>query len=679
MADTKEPTGEEKKPEEEGISDNWWEERPAAFEPTEFQEGFTAKTVVGALFVGLIMMPGAIYLGLMVGQELGPAAEWTTIILFTEVARRSFTSLRRQELYIIFYMAAALTGTIGGLALSGGPFAGLIWNQYLRQSPAVFNFGIAHLIPDWVAPPPGSQAYIQRTFLHHDWLIPILLMLLGNVLGRMQWIGLGYVLFRTTSDVERLPFPFAPIAAQGATALAEVSQEKESWRWPVFSVGTMIGLVYGLFYVAIPALTSPFISKPLMLIPIPFIDFTQNTEGVLPTARIALGTELGGVLAGFILPYPVVIGQFITAMFSNFFLSPTLYRHHPEMFPTWKHGMNLIQTEMATNFDLWMSIGIGTAVAIAAIGLWTVGKNVAKARMNRAAGTTRSVGAIPEGRGDFPLWLAVGLWFTSTMVYVVLCHFMVPRFPLWIIVIFAFFWSPANSYVSARLIGLVGRGVSIPYLAQATFILSGYKGVDIWFAPMPLYDQGGAAQRFREIELTGTKMTSIIKAEIFLLVVLLGFSFIYWSFFWKGSQIPSASYPYAQTWWPLHAFYQALWATATKPGEEVPYLLKAIKVHYAEVSLGGSLALYWILGAFRVPVFWFYGLISGFTANTAGVIPMFTGALLGRYYFARRFGIKTWRMYTPVLLAGYACGVGLMGMFSIAIAIIFKSVRSLPF
>ena len=40
------------------------------------------------------MMPGAIYLGLVAGTSLGQAAEWTTIILFTEVARRSFVTLK---------------------------------------------------------------------------------------------------------------------------------------------------------------------------------------------------------------------------------------------------------------------------------------------------------------------------------------------------------------------------------------------------------------------------------------------------------------------------------------------------------------------------------------------------------------------------------------------------------
>jgi hypothetical protein len=38
-----------------------------------------------------------------------------------------------------------------------------------------------------------------------------------------------------------------------------------------------------------------------------------------------------------------------------------------------------------------------------------------------------------------------------------------------------------------------------------------------------------------------------------------------------------------------------------------------------------------------------------------------------------------WNRYTPVLAAGYTCGVGLIGMVSIGLTIIFKAVRSLPF
>ncbi|RKY61150.1 MAG: hypothetical protein DRP95_03250, partial [Candidatus Latescibacterota bacterium] len=48
-------------------------------EGTPFEDGFNIKTVWGALFVGFVMMPGAIYLGLVMGATLGGAAQWVTI------------------------------------------------------------------------------------------------------------------------------------------------------------------------------------------------------------------------------------------------------------------------------------------------------------------------------------------------------------------------------------------------------------------------------------------------------------------------------------------------------------------------------------------------------------------------------------------------------------------------
>ena len=665
MADTEKPKTERPK--------EYWEERPAELEPTEFKEGFTFKTILGALFVGFLMMPGSIYLGLMVGSHLGPAAEWTTIILFTEIARRSFTTLRRQEIYVIFYMAAGLM-TMMGVALSGGPFASLIMQQYLVQSPAADQFGIADQIPTWVVPHADSPAIINRTFLHHDWLIPITLLLISNVLARMEWIGMGYILFRTTSDIERLPFPLAPIAAQGATALAEVTREEESWRWPVFSTGAMIGLTYGLIYVAVPVITGAFLTTPVMLIKIPFIDLTSNTEGAFPAAMAALGTDLGLIITGFVLPFPIVAGNFIMSFASNFFLAPTLYRIDADrFFPTWQPGMNLIQTELSTGLDLWLSVGIGVSVAIAILGLY----NVFKALVFQKAERAKMKSELPPGRGDFPISVAATVWLLSATGYVVMCHLLVPDFPLWILLGFGFIWTPINSYVSARMVGYIGRGVTFPYVAQASFILTKYPKVDIWFAPIPLHDRGAIAQKFREVELTGTKITSVIKAEIFVFFLMFLCSFIFWSFFWRLGPIPSISYPYAQTWWPLHATWTCLWATANQAGQG--WLLDAIKFPYIGAATSVCFILYWILGAFKIPVMWFYGLVTGIGMNTWSATPMFVGAILGRYYFARRFGLHRWQLYTPVLAAGYACGMGLMGMSSIALGIVFKAVRVLPF
>ena len=47
------------------------------------------------------------------------------------------------------------------------------------------------------------------------------MMAFGMLFGRIQTTIVGYGLFHQTSDVEKLPFPMAPMGAQGIVALAE--------------------------------------------------------------------------------------------------------------------------------------------------------------------------------------------------------------------------------------------------------------------------------------------------------------------------------------------------------------------------------------------------------------------------------------------------------------------------
>ena len=298
-----------------------------------YEEGWTSRTFIGLLFVAFIMLPGALYLGLVSGTELGGASEWVTIVLFAEVARRSFMPLKRQEIYVLFYVASALTGLEGSIGLSGGPFGGMIWNGYLHQAPQstgtqIMLHGrlttISRAIPAWVVPPEESTVWVNRTFFHKDWLVPMALLLVGSILSRVNWIAGGYALFRLTSDVERLPFPMAPVQAAGATALSEAGSREESWRWRVFSVGAMIGLIFGFFYLGIPIYTGAILPQPLMLIKLPFIDLTPNTEGIMPGAATTLSGDLGGILAGFVLPYSMVLGSFVSAMLSQLMVNPIL-------------------------------------------------------------------------------------------------------------------------------------------------------------------------------------------------------------------------------------------------------------------------------------------------------------------------------------------------------------------
>ncbi|HRS95131.1 MAG TPA: peptide transporter, partial [Candidatus Latescibacteria bacterium] len=332
-----------------------------------FTDGFNWNTIMAMLFIGIVMMPGAIYLGLVAGQGMGGAAEWVTIILFLEITKRSFITLKRQELILIYWSASMLV-SVAGSGLSGGIFAGLIWNQFFVQSPQAE--AIAAYIPTWYAPPKGSAALLERTFMDAVWIQPVAVVVISTILFQIVSLSLGYVIFRITSDIEHLPFPMAPVAAGGATALAETSTKSETWRWRIFSIGTVIGLIWGTIYVVIPTLSGTFLTQAVAILPIPFLDFTVNLRSLLPTAVLAISTDMSTLLAGFVFPYWTVIGMFIGSMVKNFVVNPMLYNYG--ILHRWEPGMSLIPTTIAVEFDYWLSAKIGMAVAVFVISFYAV-------------------------------------------------------------------------------------------------------------------------------------------------------------------------------------------------------------------------------------------------------------------------------------------------------------------
>jgi hypothetical protein len=76
----------------------------------------------------------------------------------------------------------------------------------------------------------------------------------------------------------------------------------------------------------------------------------------------------------------------------------------------------------------------------------------------------------------------------------------------------------------------------------------------------------------------------------------------------------------------------------------------------------------------------FYGLIRGvaYQALPHMAIPQFIGALLGRFYFERKLGLK-WRQYIPVVAAGFACGMGLITVLGVGVNFLAKAVIKIPF
>ncbi len=560
--------------------------------PNRFETGFTLRTVVGVLFISLIMTPGEMYLGLVTGGGIGAAAQWVTVILFLEVAKRSFTSLRRQEIYLLVYVASAL------VAREEGAFLELLWRQYFVTSVEAEQFGISRLLPWWWVPDSNSEAIAERTFLHRDWAIPILLLVLGTIISRIAWFTSGYMLFRLTSDREQLPFPTAPMAALSSMALAEESgDEAETWKWPVFSIGAAIGAVFGLVYVGLPTVTE-LLGQRVSLIPIPFADFTPYFGRFIPAAPLAISMNLGPIFAGLLMPFWAVIGSFAGVVF-HIIVSPLLY--DLGLLPRWELGMDTIRTQIATGIDFWRAFSIGVTIAVTIISfyqLFATGREKrleVRAKLEGAPGSrypsicqhegcerpsrVRGLCLTHLGRGDFNLWACAALFCVAAIYPIILAKTLFPTLVsvglLLTFVLIAFVYAPIMSFVSARLDGLIGQEVSIPHIHEAAILLTGYRGVDIWFVPFPTRNYGGHAEAFRVVELTGMRFTSLLKAELFMIPVVLGVSLMYWTFLWRLAPIPSASYPYAQMMWPLQAFDRALFFSSTmysrnwRAGEEV--------------------------------------------------------------------------------------------------------------
>jgi hypothetical protein len=163
------------------------------------------------------------------------------------------------------------------------------------------------------------------------------------------------------------------------------------------------------------------------------------------------------------------------------------------------------------------------------------------------------------------------------------------------------------------------------------------------------------------------------------LPVVIVSTIVFSQFIWNIAPVPSSAFPWARQWWEPIAFRQAVIYSSTMPGGEHGPFFEAFRVEYILAGLLLALALYGGLSYFGLPVLFVYGIIRGLDQSLPDVIiPQFIGALLGRYYFAQRFG-DNWPQYRVVFFAGFSCGVGLVMMLSLGLVFMSKSVFQATF
>jgi hypothetical protein len=645
--------------------------RPAGI----FEEGFNWKAVLGAIFVGLVMLPATMYMALVIGEtNISQAGKWVTVILFLEMAKRARTALKPAEIFILFAMAGALAASTT---------QNFFFRQFLVQSEAARSFGMGDLFPTWFAPS-DPDVLDQRSFLMKEWLIPLVLLFVTSVVHKLDTLVLGYGLFRVASDVEKLPFPMAPLGAAGVTALCENQAEKQGWRWRVFSIGTAMGLILGGLYAAIPVLTSTFLKEPFQLFPIPWFETSTKTQDFMPAVATGLSFDFNHFFLGMALPFFGVLGAFIGVVVTMV-ANPLLY--HAGFLPSWKKGMSTVQIMFANQIDFYLSFGIGLGLAVAAIGFWQCFQSLRERKQGNpldTPGAGAQAVVINKNRGDIRPYLIVIVYVLSSLFYIGICGWLLDwdfrgSHLLAVLLFFAFVYTPLMSYVTARLEGLAGQVLDIPFVKEAAFIFSGYKGIEIWLLPIPLANYGaGDVVNYRVAELVGCSFRSIWKLAIFTTPLIFILSVVYGQFIWSLAPIPSAIYPYAQELWDLQARNQCLVWSSTISGFS-PFMAS---LKPGIIALGGGMGLltYGALASFGLPILLVYGVVKGLGQSIPQtLITELGGALFGRYVMAQRFGADRWRNYAPVLLAGYGCGSGLIMMFSVGVKFLSAAVFQLPY
>ncbi len=636
--------------------------------PGTFEEGFSWSSLVAGFFVGLVMVPGSMYMHLLAGQGIGPAAKWVTVILFLEVAKRAHQSLRKAQIFTLFYIAGAAVAM---------PFEGLLYQQFFVQSQAAIGQGMVDQIPSWYAPT-DPRVLATRNFFQAAWLPAIGLVLFKTIFSRLDNTILSYGLFKLASDMEKLPFPMAPIGAQGMLALAEDMEDKgagkTSWRWRAFSVGGAVGLAFGFLYLGIPTLSSALLGQSIRLFPIPFADWTGRTQDILPAVATGLSFDFGQFIIGMVMPFWAVVGAF-GGLIITFGLNPILY--HTHILTLWQPGDNTVETNFKNTVDFYFSFGLGVSLAIAVIGIITI---VASLKARRSMSRDERVVTVPKGRGDIAFPIIGLVYLTTTCIYILVCGWLIGwhKGVMIVLVIYGFLYTPIISYVTARLEGMVGQALQIPLVREAGMILSQYQGVAVWFLPFPIHNYGVQTVFYRQAELTGTKLTSIWKSELLIVPFVIVCSIVFAQFIWSLAPIPSQNYPYTMEIWELQAKNHALLYSATTEGYK--QFQDAFQPVLIGIGLSAGMVLYFILKAFSAPIFLLYGLVQGLNQTLPhSVIPQFAGALLGRFYFQRKFGSDQWRRYIPVVSAGFFCGAGLISVFCIGIMFLSKSVFKMPF
>lgn len=621
---------------------------------TKYEHGLTWRSILGILYVAIVMQPAVIWIWLSTGSMIYGLAMYAAVFLFGELAASAGKPLTKQEILVF------LVG--GGSATAGVFFAPMyIYNLYFRRHPLLASYGISQLLPDWFAPSPTSPVWSLRTFIHPDWILPVTLSLILVVLATGVDLSLGFLTREIYVVHEKLPFPMAHVSAQICSTLSE-RREK---RMRVFTVSAALSFAYSLLLYGVPMISEA-LGRSFQLIPLPWFDFNNLAQLVFPGASFGIATDPSIITIGLILPYEVTISIFIGSMALYFFGNWILVSLG--IFTEWRPGMNLQNAWQRSTLNIWASPIIALAVAAGFIPLVLHPKTLIE--------SFKSLLKLPAGagkeRGTLSLKTILAIFFSGTVASVILAYVLVPGFPIWILLLLSVGWTFIINLIVAYSLGITGVALNIPYVREGTILASGYKGYDVWFAPLVFpssqFTPGGAnwCAGFKVAELTSTWPMDLVKSLFIALPTAILFGFLYTQIFWTITPIPSSLFP--APFWDINVIMTSLFITGR---------LALFKIDWMVATFIIGVALQCLAEFAKVPIS-----LIGIAMGAAWPIANCTGLLVGLILakVLGRFLGKTWveeQRFT--IIAGVAIGQGLVVAFSAGLAMILKSMWIKPF
>ena len=607
------------------------------------KSGLTVRSLLGIFYAAIIMQPAILWIYLSTGSVIGILAAYASIFLFSEFASWSGKGLTKQEIFVFLIGCSVASGSL--------LFPIQIYNLYFRRHPLTVSYGISKLLPDWFTPFTSSNAWGLRTLVHPDFLFPILIGLFVAFSMTISNTALGFLMREVYIVQEKLPFPLQQVDAEICTTLAEKRRDRLS----SFILSALIGAAYAIIIYAIPSISYAALDVRIRLVPLPWLDLNFLVENVFPGASFGITTEPLIIVLGLILPPFVTIGIFIGSMAVYFFGNWILVISG--LFTEWTPGMNLQNTWQRSILHFWAGPNIILAIAAGVLPLLfhprpLIDSIKSLLRLKRGVG------------GGVSLKLILAMYFSATISSVLLSHFLIPDFPIWILLLLSVGWTFLLNLIVARSIGITGISLNIPYVREGAILSSGYAGYDVWFAPIvfPEVMPGGAwtCAVFKTADLVSAHVMDVVKVLIIAVPLGILFNFVYTQMFWSVAAVPSSFFP--APFWDISVTMTNLFInqqiTLFRPEWILPTLFIATVLHTLIELLHLPLSL--------------IGIVAGTTSPISNSVGILIGLLIGRI-LQRVFG-KAWlNKRKTAIVAGVLTGEGLIVTLTTAIAMILKS------